>query len=135
MVVLGNATVRTQLVAEGCAELSGAVAWGRWEPAVQRKGPMPLKLVCGNPGSTLELLGVTVAKAGCVVSEFEVVGGGRGTWKEDAHHDKKVAERRGVSEVDGETAPVGVLGVHDPPSGTSWRSGASAAMTGISAEA
>lgn len=38
-------------------------------------GPMPLKLVCGNPGSTLELFGVTVAKAGCVVSECEVVGG------------------------------------------------------------
>lgn len=37
--------------------------------------PMPLKLVCGNPGSTLELLGVTVAKAGCVVSECDVVGG------------------------------------------------------------
>lgn len=37
--------------------------------------PMPLKLVCGNPGSTLELFGVTVAKAGCVVSECDVVGG------------------------------------------------------------
>lgn len=48
---------------------------GEVEANSSAEGPMPLKLVCGNPGSTLELLGVTVAKAGCVVSEFEVVGG------------------------------------------------------------
>lgn len=34
-----------------------------------------LKLVCGSFGSTLELLGVAVAKVGWVVFEFDVVGG------------------------------------------------------------
>lgn len=48
---------------------------GEVEAVSSAEGPMPLKLVCGNPGSTLELLGVTVAKAGCVVSELDVVGG------------------------------------------------------------
>lgn len=43
-------------------------------------------------------------------------GGGRrgeGRGKKMPISDKKVAERRGVSEVDGETAPVS-SGVHDP---------------------
>lgn len=48
---------------------------GELEATSSADGPRPLKLVCGSPGSTLELLGVAVAKAGWVASELDVVGG------------------------------------------------------------